>query len=255
MPSSKQSTLRSFVDRNTDWSQAVNRAWPYRMHGIWDAYARRVAVEVNGRTDAVVMDVGAGRETPFAPLLTQRAHIIGVDLLAEDMNENRDLDERVVADVGGEGLPSSRAVDVVCSRMVLEHLEDVEEFVKCVYAALKPGGVTIHLFAGRYAPFALANRLLPDALSKRVLYALKPSSVDVGGFPAHYDRTDPDSVRVLFERAGLEVRDIRVSYDVTPYFEFFVPLFLLGRLWENLMTRLKLQRFASFVLIVASRSA
>jgi hypothetical protein len=109
------------------------------------------------------------------------------------------------------------------------------------------------MFAGRYSLFAIANRLLPDAVAKRLLYVLRPESVDVGGFVTYYDRTNARAIRGVFERAGFTDVRTETSYEVSQYFHFFFPAFVLARLWETLLDLAGLEDAGSFVLLTAER--
>jgi SAM-dependent methyltransferase len=57
------------------------------------------------------------------------------------------------------------SADLVVSLAVVEHIHDNAVFFRnCAYV-LRPGGVMIHVFSGRFAPFALMNQLLPNPIS------------------------------------------------------------------------------------------
>ncbi len=248
--------LRRFLDANKAACLRLNTVWGYPRRDFWRRYAEIVSDEVMRRPNQTVVDVGAGKVTPYAAGLEHQPgrRLIGVDVLEADMAENRALDERIGLDLMGSDWPFDSNVDVLTSRMVLEHLADTQLFADKVATALSPGGRTVHLFAGRYSLFAIANRLLPERVAQRVLFTLRPSSADCGGFKTYYDKTHPSAIQQVFEHSGLRTRDVLVSYEISQYFWFCFPLFMLVRIVETLITALDARVLASFVIVIADRS-
>lgn len=204
----------------------------------------------------VVVDVGSGRECRFARRRPagRDVRIIGVDVSEAELNENHDVDGRIVADVSAAGLPFGRAtVDLVTSRSVLEHFDNTEQFIIESARVLKPGGYSIHLCASRFAPFSVLNRLLPAALSKKLLDAFHPEVKGRLGFRAYYDRTCASCLRDLFKANGFDLVDLKVSYYQSGYYNFFLPLYLLSALYELLLYRLDVEDLAAKLMIVARK--
>jgi 2-polyprenyl-6-hydroxyphenyl methylase/3-demethylubiquinone-9 3-methyltransferase len=249
------SALRTFLAFNRALCRLLDRYWAYPLAAsFWDDYVRRSTELVRTATVPRLVDVGAGRTTPYADAVPNGHTLVGVDVLEADLEANPGLDERVVRNVITEGLPTeAQGAGVITSRMVIEHIPDLDRFARELATALVPGGSTVHLFAGRHSVFAILNRLLPEEVSRRILFALRPESVEVGGFETHYDRTNASAARRVFEGAGFTDVEIVVSYQVSQYFEFFFPLFLLARVWETALHHLGRQDLGSFVLLTARR--
>jgi SAM-dependent methyltransferase len=251
--------IRRFLSWNQRRSEAVARRWPYYGRGlsINDEYIE-IAGAISNSGVSRVVDVGAGRSTPYVDTLSpesrRRVTVVGVDVLPEDLRANAALDERVTADVVSDGLPSNvTGADLVTSRMVAEHVEDLDRFAAETFAALAPGGRTVHLFAARYSIFAILNRILSDDAARRILYYLRPATEDVGGFVTHYDRTHFAGAKRAFEGAGFSDVRITVSYNVSSYFGFFLPFFVLARLFENALRWLRLRNLGAYVLLEATK--
>lgn len=231
----------------------LDSIWAYPLaKSFWESYAARAA-ELAGEADPPrVVDIGAGRTTPY--VVAASSELIGIDILREDLDANRSLTQRVVCDIVSDGIPREvQSAGLITSRMVLEHVPNLDWFAREVCGALAPGGRTIHLFAGRYSLFAILNRLLPESVSRRILFALRPESVEVGGFHTFYDRTHVKAAESVFRSAGMVGIETDVSYEVSQYFRFFFPLFVLARLWETVLHRLTLKNLGSFVLLIAGR--
>jgi SAM-dependent methyltransferase len=234
----------------------LERIWRYPLAGIfWSSYATKAAELAKNAEPPRIVDIGAGRTTPYAAAISSdSSKLIGVDVLREDLEANEALAQRIVRDVLIDGIPQeAHDAGLITSRMVLEHIPDLDRFAREVHDALAPGGQTIHLFAARYSLFAVLNRLMPESISRRILFALRPESVEVGGFPTFYHKTHATAAESVFRRAGLVNVETEVSYEVSQYFHFFFPLFVLARTWETMLHRLGLKDLGSFVLLVAKR--
>jgi SAM-dependent methyltransferase len=141
-----------------------------------------------------VLEIGGGRD----PAFLAASHERGFQLVVNDIDP-RELallpagtttatfniagDIAARADLAG-------AFDLVTSRMVFEHIEGVEQAWQNTHHILAPGGVALAFFPTLYAwPFVL-NRLIPDALAKRIVEAVFPhrrADGDCPVFPARYD--------------------------------------------------------------------
>jgi SAM-dependent methyltransferase len=248
--------LASFIDWNRRACGLIRRFLPQAREDLSNSYLEKVAEVMNGLPPgATVADVGSGRSCPFARLRGSghEVSIVGVDVSADELELNRDVDERRVADVV-RGLPfGDGEVDCIVSRSVIEHLPDTERFVFESYRALKPGGWAIHLFPSRFAPFALINQLLPHRLARGVLHALVPDSHGRLGFRAHYDRCYASAMAAAHERAGFELVDLQVSYYQSEYFTFFLPAYALSVAYELVPYSLRARNLAAYVLLVVRK--
>lgn len=120
-------------------------------------------------------------------------------------------------DIAGDlSEPEARrgAYDLMVSRMVFEHVGDVERAWTNIHALLAPGGVALAFFPTLWAPVFALNHVLPEKVSRGIVHALFPTRRDGGGdpkFPAFYDwcRGDPATLTPMLNRAGF--RDVHVQ--------------------------------------------
>jgi SAM-dependent methyltransferase len=247
---------RRFVAANKRVSYRIERRLPQRQLDIQAAYDQTVATHMSTLAGgAVVVDVGAGKECTFARYRERAAEVrvIGVDRSSDELAENRDVDEKRVADVT-LGLPfETGEVDLVVSRSVIEHLRDSESFVQEACRILKPGGYCIHLFASKFAPFAIANQMLPAKVATQLLNTMHPECSGKLGFESHYDKTYVSGMRDLLVRNGFEVEKVLVSYYQSGYYNFFLPFYLLSAIYELLVQALRAENLAAKVMIVAKK--
>lgn len=210
---------------------------------------------MNSQPEQLIVDIGGGSSCPFAKYKdpTLNSKIIAVDISQEELEKNIDADETRVANIM-EALPfEDDSVDLVVSRSVLEHLNNLENFVLNTKRILRPGGYFIHLFPSKFAPFAVVNQLLPPVISKKILYFLHPESKGIGGFPAFYNKCYFSAITKLLNKYDFEILNIIRSYYQSRYTNFFVPLFLLTAVYEMLIEFIKVKNLCAFLLVLAQK--
>jgi 2-polyprenyl-3-methyl-5-hydroxy-6-metoxy-1,4-benzoquinol methylase len=105
------------------------------------------------------MDVAAGSHWQF-PMAYKGAYgleLSGVDIDADAVNANESLDFRFVDDVCGNTCYSG-----------IEHFPNVQKFLDNAFSSLRPGGALIAHFPSSLAPFAILNRILPQAMKRKL---------------------------------------------------------------------------------------
>jgi 2-polyprenyl-6-hydroxyphenyl methylase/3-demethylubiquinone-9 3-methyltransferase len=220
---------------------------------LYDAFVSAVARDMQ---NGVLLDIGAGFILPVARShgLPPTVTAIGLDISESAMRRNADIEHRVVADACLTWPLADASADLIISRSVLEHLKDTDAFARECHRVLKPGGVSIHLLPGRNAPFAVLNRLLPSAISRRLLLWAFPESKEELGFPAFYENCAFPDIRNLFERHGLIVEGIYFRYYQSTYFMVFFPAYLLSVVYDLLVWKLGIKRLSSQLLLVVRRA-
>jgi SAM-dependent methyltransferase len=156
-------------------------------YGYWqDGWQSKEAV---ARTLAMrherVCEVGAGA----SPLLSAREGYVLLDISATELAKAGDGYHSIVADLCSPEFSSDGGFDFVFSLSTAEHIRDPERFHRNIRLMLRPGGIALHFFPTLHATPFVANRLLPDAVSRRLLLAIHPSRIPEGKhakFPAYY---------------------------------------------------------------------
>jgi len=249
--------LERFFAANRRLSMAVEARLPsmFKRHPH-TLYKYQVAELLNRRPGQIVLDVGGGRECPFLPYLNEpsRHLIIALDCSEEQVRGNRQLNRKIVADAAALGLPiRDGSADLVVSRSVVEHIPDNSTFFENCARVLRPGGSMIHVFPGRFAPFALLNQLLPNWLARRLIGYLLPEWAEDSGFVAFYDRCYFSAVQDLLDRNGFSNTEYMLSYYQSVYFSFFFPLFCLGLIYDLIAWALRIRNLASAIIVMAER--
>jgi SAM-dependent methyltransferase len=210
---------------------------------------RKIGALLLSRPDVrTVVDVGAGKSWHF-PRHYKRWYdirLIGLDIDAAEMAPNEALDEKIECDVSATiPLPDDSA-DLFMVHSGIEHFPDNQKFLDSALRILRPGGFLVAQFPSRYAPFVLANRLLPERISRRVLDRAMGERARLLGFRAHYDRTDYAAFRRMFTQVGFEELYHLPGYSSSAYCEFFLPLFALSYMYDALTYTLGIRQLASY---------
>ena len=247
--------VRRFIDANRALSRRVALALPHTRPNLSELYDTSVARLANDLAGGTVVDAGGGRSCSFAPLLAENRpyRLIAVDLSAQELALNRDVDETRVADIG-RALPFERGeVDLLVSKTVLEHVTEPDRFFAEAGRVVKSGGRTVHLLPCRYAPFAVIARVLPFSLAKSILHFVNPYSAGVVEFPVFYNRCTAHQLRELLAKNGFrEIRTV-VGYYQSDYFEAFFPAFILSVAYELVVRALGLSTLGAYVVVSAVR--
>lgn len=104
--------------------------------------------------------------------------------------------------------------DMMVSRMVFEHVHDVERAWSNIHALLAPGGIGLAFVPTLWAPVFALNHILPEKASRAIVHALFPARREGGGdpkFPAFYDwcRGSNATLGPMLRRAGFS--DIHIQ--------------------------------------------
>jgi len=248
---------RRFVALNVRLAAAVEaRGWVESDQPLWRRFEASVRDALRELPDGgTFVDLGGGRSCVYQAAVPRErgVRLVAVDVSAEELAHNSAADATAVADVA-EGLPfGDGEVDLLVSRVVLEHVDGVPAAAAHIARVLKPGGRTLHFVPGRYATFALAARLLPFGPLLRLLHFAVPSSVGVVEFDVHYDHTDPVALERVFRRAGF--REVSVTWTAAQadYYTPFVPAYLAVALYQAAVRALGLRRLAAYVVVDARR--
>ncbi len=180
-----------------------------------------------------VYDVGGGKHPwlDAASKADRSIVVVGLDIDARELAQAPagGYDETLCADITRyEGRGDA---DLVVCQSLLEHLPDNDRAFHALSSMLKPGGRALIFVPSRNALFARLNLLLPQALKRRLLFAIYPESRAGQGFASFYHRCTPRDFEALAARHGLLVRETRLYFQ-SAYFTFFAPLHVAWRLWS-----------------------
>ena len=249
--------LRAFINFNKKCHSLIAKIFPNTKHSAFTHYRRQVSENLADNT--IVLDIGGGKRCAFAEECRKHEgiKIIALDVSAEELAFNNDVDEKIVFDItSGKRVPlENESVDMVTSSSVLEHLNNLENAVREVSRILKPGGKFISLLPCKFALFALINQLLPHWIARKVLFAIKPEAKGFGGFIAFYDRCYYPALKNLLSRNGFSDIDFMFDYNQAHYFSFFVPFGFIALCWDCLMYILHVKPLCAYICFTAEKES
>ena len=222
-----------------------------RYRGDWRAPFMD-AIRSNLADDAIVLDIGSGR-TPSVPRELRRPSnvYVGLDISRRELERagKGAYDRLVVASITKRVPELVGTVDLAVSWQVLEHVTPMSLALQNVHDYLRPGGMFVAQFSGRWSAFAVPNRLVPYRVARAVLERLldrDPETV----FPAPYDACTSSGMRRLL--TNWSSVEIIPRYRGAGYLGFFRPL-----QWLYLKTEDRLARshpdLATHYLLVARK--
>ena len=194
-----------------------------RDDGVVSFYTRVQAL-LEGRSDAVVVDFGAGRGAPAedpAPIRRRLQdlrgpgrQVIGVDVDPAVLDNPLVDSARVVG--AADPLPfDDGSVDLVVSRSTWEHIEDPAHVAAELGRIVKPGGWICAVTPNRWGYIAIGASMVPNALHVRVLRRLQPHKAAEDTFPTRYRMNTRRDLQRLFPPDRFQLAAF--TFDAEPY--------------------------------------
>lgn len=236
----------------------ARRITPQHVHeaNVFGAYWKIGAMLLSHPDVRKVVDVGAGKKWNFPEHYKKwyGIELIGIDIDADEMEPNQLLDEKITCDAV-EGMPiEPDSVDLVTINSGIEHFSDNKKFLGNAYRILRPGGFLLAQFPGRYSPFAVVNRMLPQKVSRKLLDKFTDSPGELG-FKAVYDRTNYTSFKRMVDETGFKEVYYLPGFYSSYYLEFFFPLYVMSYAYDSLRFSLGARNLASYNLWVLQKPA
>lgn len=165
-----------------------------RSQWAWDNYQTTIEALSREFSLSRLIEIGGGRD----PLLTPaEAETLGVDYTVNDISQEELRNAPgafntacfdVSGDLAAAGI-KPESYDLAFSRMVFEHVKDVKQAWSNLHTILSPGGVGFIFVPTLYALPYVANLMIPEWLSQKIVKLLYPHRTDAEDpkFPAHYD--------------------------------------------------------------------
>lgn len=205
------------------------------------------------RPGASVLDIGAGRQPTVDPgARPDGVRYVGLDVDAEELETAApgSYDEIVVADVERLVPELADSFDLIVSWQALEHVRHLDRAAEVLRTYARPGGWFVAMLSGRWAAYAVANRLLPGAISARLVSRLRRRPLETV-FRAHYDKCSARGLRDAFAAWG-EIQVIP-HWHAADYFERLPALQRAYLAYEDWAERRQMENLATHYTIAARR--
>ncbi len=238
--------------------ESVDPAAPLGIDNFKELVTKLIAHAARSDSVVRVMEAGGGRTPLFEPSELEGAE---VEYWVNDISQ-RELDELPsayrtlcldISDEAGTRGAGLGTFDVIFSRSLLEHVGDTDAAIRNVRSMLAPSGVMLHCFPTLWNPVFVANRLMPERLSAKVLRDVVHFHNEK--FPARYHRTTSGEYQSeRLRRLGLEDVTVR-PYWGHNYFHFLPALQRNERRFAELARRRDWRWYSSYCFIAARAPA
>lgn len=166
---------------------------------------------------ARILELGGGRSPSFtlAEMPATVASYTVNDISAEELALAGPEYDKACFDVTGDVSAFAGQFDVIFSKTLAEHVRDGRRMHKNVLSLLRPGGVAFHMVPTLYGPPFVINRLLPEDLSRKILFRFFPHRRnDDPKFPAYYSWCFGDRTKMeeMLRSIGYSRVNIRSFY-------------------------------------------
>jgi SAM-dependent methyltransferase len=185
-----------------------------RADNAWAEYGPLIRALIQENSVVSICDIGGGAHPslPADYVSRNRLEYSVLDSSPEELEKAGPHYRKIVADICAPDLALSGSFDLVCSKMLAEHVKDSRTFHRNVHHMLRPGGIALHFFPTLYAAPFIANRLLPERLTQALQQRFAPRDAVLGKkFPAYYAWCRGPTLRQIrrFEKLGYSVLSYR----------------------------------------------
>lgn len=203
-----------------------------------------------------VLEIGSGANPTLTPNSLSR---LGIDRYTTNDICEAELQkapvgyETLCADFTDKNLDVNEKFDLICSRMVNEHIRDGRKYYQNILRALKPGGITAHAFSTLYAFPFVVNRFTPEFISSFLLNTFSPRDRHQHEkFKAYYSWSRGPTNRQIrrFESIGFEVMQYTGYFGHTYYRRKLAPLHWLEQQKAAWLAKCPIAHLTSYAAIV-----
>jgi SAM-dependent methyltransferase len=201
---------------------------PYRV------YERRILAKLT--PESVLMDAGCGRTAPLLAKFTGKAkRLVGVELVEFDPKAVPAGVELIQGNLAGIPQLADASVDLVVSRSVLEHIEDIEPVYREIRRILKPGGSFFFLVPNLWDYVSLVSWIVPNRFHAKIVSKTEGRDAH-DTFPAFYKSNTRRSVSRLAARTGFRMASCEYLGQYPSMLMFNAAVFLAGSLYEKVIS-------------------
>lgn len=134
-----------------------------------------------------ILDDGCGKGE-LGSALSKLGFTIGIDPASRRVPEWKNTVKTTFLSAAGEALPlRDESIDVIISQQVIEHVEDVDQYLNEAYRVLKKGGILVISFPNKVFPIEGHSKLpfityLPQSLFQKIMNAFAKRDYRVNRF-------------------------------------------------------------------------
>lgn len=230
-----------------------------RSREAWEGFDAKLRTLIETFPVKRVCDVGGGAN-PALPEEFVAGHGLDytvLDVSKEELDKAPDGYAKVHADICAPALSLETEYDFIFTRMLVEHVRDGEVLHRNIHRILADGGIAFHFFPTLYSLPFLANRMLPENLTGRLLDLFAPRDRHrQAKFPARYSWCrGPSKSRIRkLERLGYEVVEYTGFFGNEGYYNRIPPLRFLSARFAGIMLKHPVPLLTSYAYLVLRKS-
>ena len=204
-----------------------------------------------------ILEIGGGAKPLFRPgsWPDKVASYTINDISQEELNKAPVEYNKACFDICDQVEDFGGRFDVVFSKFVAEHVTDGRKMHSNVYRMLKPGGVAFHLFPTLYAVPFFINWLIPEQVSRGMVFLLNPVRRNSKRkFPAHYSWCAGSNEQIKSNISSVGYTDVRVERFYGHNYLSKVPLLSsVERAWVGAIKKTEMSSLGSYAYVFARR--
>lgn len=157
----------------------------------WEDFRNKVEQIILENNFKHVAEIGGGAN-PLLAIDFLEKHKISccvLDISATELEKADAKYEKKMMDLETPGIETDIQFDFIFAQMTLEHIKHPAVFYRNIYNLLKPERIACFFFACATTLPTIANQLMPEYVSKKILLAIQPFRQDEkhGKFKAYYE--------------------------------------------------------------------
>ena len=224
-----------------------------RSEDAWNTFEERVLNLIGNFHAPDVLELGGGRR----PLFSEKDIPTNVNTYTVNDISQKELDllpsyyKQALFDVCGNTDGYEEKYDLIFSKMLAEHVSDGSKMHQNIYRMLKPGGIAFHFHPKLYASPFIINFLLPEALSRSLLFKFFPNrKEDIPKFPARYSwcKGSKTSIESRLNTVGFSAVDAEPFYGHS-YYRKIPILNSIEKMATSIYMKNEVSTFATFVFL------
>jgi len=161
-----------------------------RSEVLWNSYRQLIIDLIDNNNCNNICDLGGGAN-PFLDEKIIRKNGLNysiLDISKKELEKAPNTYNKLNKDISSVKCDIKNQFNLVFSRFLAEHIKDAEMFHFNVNKLLVKGGIAVHLFPTLYSLPFIANKVIPEGLSTKLLNILRPrDNYQNAKFPAYYN--------------------------------------------------------------------
>jgi len=203
---------------------------------------------------STIVEIGGGANPALSKRQAQNYNYTLIDINQEELLKSKErYFTTLCLDITKEQCDVK--CDLIITQMLLEHIPNPEAFHKACHNMLNTNGYGLHFFATKFSPASCVNLVLPEHLSKRLLYKIQNRKWETEGkFPAYYRWTLGPTKKQIhrFNTIGFSI-DTYFGYLGSGYLKHIKYLKNLEYVWNYIVLKLGSPLFCSNAILIVKK--